>query len=106
MKNSNVDLKWKVLSDIHTGMAYIYVNAEGDNSIVIYGGANMAFGNNELDTQFKKAIDQCQYLLLQKEIPMEVNTAAAKYAYSQGLYLTLQTRNNLNTYKFLTYIKC
>jgi|JI9StandDraft_1071089.scaffolds.fasta_scaffold1215576_1 sugar/nucleoside kinase (ribokinase family) len=49
MKKSNVDLKWKVLSDIHTGMAYIYVNAEGDNSIVIYGGANMAFGNNELD---------------------------------------------------------
>jgi sugar/nucleoside kinase (ribokinase family) len=30
-------------------MAYIYVNAEGDNSIVIYGGANMAFANNELD---------------------------------------------------------
>lgn len=34
----------------------------------------------ELDPSFKKIIDVCDYLLLQKEVPMEIDLLAAKYA--------------------------
>jgi len=43
MEEANVQLHWKVLKDQPTGMAYIYVDQHGENSIVIYGGANMNF---------------------------------------------------------------
>jgi len=44
MTAANVEIRWKVLEGGHTGVAYIMVDEKGDNSIVIYGGANMAFG--------------------------------------------------------------
>jgi len=43
MKSGNVHLHWKVLENEPTGMAYIYVDQHGENSIVIHGGANMNF---------------------------------------------------------------
>ena len=85
MKAANVQLHWRVLENEPTGMAYIYVDKEGENSIVIYGGANMNFENlQELEPSFKKVIDSCDYLLLQKEIPMSLVEAASVYAYTQG----------------------
>ena len=38
-----MELRWRVLKDVPTGMAYIYVDDNGENSIVIYGGANMQY---------------------------------------------------------------
>jgi ribokinase len=90
MKAANVDLQWKVLEGRYTGMAYIYVDAQGENSIVIYGGTNMEFDNlQDIDQAFKKVIDASDYLLLQKEVPMEINLAAAKYAHSQSKVVIL-----------------
>ncbi len=54
MEEANVRLQWKVLEKEPTGMAYIYVDKEGENSIVIYGGANMAF--RTLEPDFKAVI--------------------------------------------------
>ena len=34
----------------------------------------------ELDDHFKKAIEENDYLLLQKEVPIEIDCIAAKYA--------------------------
>jgi ribokinase len=90
MKSGNVDLRWKVIEEHHTGMAYIYVDSKGENSIVIFGGTNMEFENkDDIDDDFKKVIDQSHYLLLQKEIPMSINLAAAKYAHSQSKIVIL-----------------
>ena len=67
MEEANVQLKWRVLENEPTGMAYIYVDKQGENSIVIYGGANMNFANKEeLEPAFKQVIEECDYLLLQK----------------------------------------
>ena len=44
----------------------------------------MDFSTEELEEDFRKVIDQADYLLLQKEVPMGVNLSAAKYAYSKG----------------------
>jgi ribokinase len=48
MEEAGVQLRWRVLEEEPTGVAYIYVDQEGENSIVIYGGANMAFPKAEL----------------------------------------------------------
>lgn len=58
MEASGVKLYWKVLENISTGRAFIYVEDSGENSIVIHGGANMSLWNlEELDESFKKVID-------------------------------------------------
>ena len=43
MEGAGVHLDWKILDEVPTGMAYIYVDQEGENSIVIHGGANMEY---------------------------------------------------------------
>ena len=66
-----------------TGTASIYVNEEGDNSIVVIPGANHA-----CDTAYLKEMDeaflQCTYVLLQMEIPMESVCYAVKRAKELG----------------------
>ncbi len=53
-----------------TGMACIYVDSQGNNSIVVVPGAN-----HECDVEYLKACDkafqECDYLILQMEIPKE-----------------------------------
>lgn len=90
MESAHVELHWKLLENEPTGMAYIYVDEEGENSIVIHGGANMAFDSlTELDPHFRQVIEQSDYLLLQKEIPMELVLVAAKYAHGLGKVVIL-----------------
>jgi len=53
---------------------------EGDNSIIILGGANMDYGEGEIDKEWKEAIMDSDVLLLQREIPDAVNINAMKAA--------------------------
>lgn len=57
---------------------------------MIYGGANMAFQGLEED--FKAVINSCDYLLLQKEIPMNIVEDAAVYAHSLGISCEMQAK--------------
>jgi len=51
----------------------------GDNSIVIVGGANMKW-DTILDDKFTSKIRNAKVLLMQREIPEEVNIQCAKVA--------------------------
>lgn len=63
-----------------TGQAYILsLKESGDNSIVIVGGTNQAT-MGDLDESWRKAIAEAEILLLQREVPQEMNILAAKYA--------------------------
>ena len=66
----------KVLEGIPTGVAFIMSQADGDNAIVINGGANMAYGDEELSQQWKESISTADVLLLQREVPEKVNVKA------------------------------
>ena len=44
----------------------------------------MDFSSEELEQDFRKVIEESDYLLLQKEVPMGVNLSAARYARSLG----------------------
>lgn len=73
----------KESEDLPTGTAVIYVDDNGDNSIVVIPGANMA-----CDVEYLKKQDEqfqwCDYVVLQMEIPCESVWYAVKRAKELG----------------------
>ena len=69
--------------DLPTGTAVIYVDDNGDNSIVVIPGANMA-----CDMEYLKEQDEqfhwCDYVVLQMEIPYEAVWYSVKRAKELG----------------------
>ncbi len=65
-----------------TGVASIVIDAEGDNSIVIIPRANLNCVKQDIDNA-EYAIKKAEFILLQLEIPLEVN----KYAIEKSLEL-------------------
>ena len=76
-----------VKSDFGSGKAVILV-ANGDNSIVLDGGANMALTPEDI-RQNAPIIEQSDCVLLQLEIPMETVLEAAKIAHQKGVSVIL-----------------
>mgnify|MGYP001637534979 FL=1 len=68
-----------VISGEATGVALIFVNAEGENVIAIHAGANAALSPALVDAQHDR-IAQASALLMQLESPIESVLAAAKIA--------------------------
>ncbi|OVX04426.1 ribokinase [Klebsiella pneumoniae] len=63
-----------------TGVALIFVNAEGENVIGIHAGANAALSVSQVEAE-KERIASAQALLMQLESPLESVIAAAKIAH-------------------------
>ena len=57
----------KILDDVSTGNAIIQNDDEGDNCIVLFGGANQAITKEQVDEVFKDFTNE-DYLLIQNEI--------------------------------------
>ena len=57
----------KILDDVRTGNAIIQNDDEGDNCIVLFGGANQAITKEQVDEVFKDFTNE-DYLLIQNEI--------------------------------------
>jgi ribokinase len=72
----------------HTGIGVITVNPDGENHIVVAPGAN-----HKMDAawvaEHAATIRSAQALLLQLEIPLEVNRAAAQIAFDCGVPVVL-----------------
>lgn len=66
-----------------TGVAFITVNREGDNCIVVVSGANAALSPQDIDAH-QELLDECDVVLLQMEIPMETVCHAARLAKARG----------------------
>lgn len=67
-----------------TGSASIWVNAQGQNSIVIYPGANGEV-NEDFIVQHEKFFNDASWLLTQFEVPLESILLALKLAKKHGL---------------------
>lgn len=86
----NVDIApVQTIQDHATGVALIFVNAEGENVIGIHAGANAALSVDQVEAQ-KERIAYAQALLMQLESPLDSILAAAKIAHQH------QTRVVLN----------
>ena len=75
-------------SESQSGSAWICVDDNGDNSIIVMPGANGAMTVADLKP-FEDEIKSSDYLLMQLEVPMEVIEYAADLAASAGVKVIL-----------------
>lgn len=84
LQKSSVDTTFlSVDQESGTGLANIYVDPEGDNSIVIVPRANNKLSLEDID-RAKPIIESAKLVMLQLEIPMEVVLHTAKLARQLG----------------------
>jgi ribokinase len=75
-------------SELPTGVALIFVDERGENSIAVASGANAALTPPEL-ANAKEAITSADALLLQLEVPLTTVAAAARLAAGAGVRVIL-----------------
>jgi ribokinase len=73
----------EIVDDAPTGTAIIYVDADGENMIVVAPGANFRMGPDDL--QRLAGFGAGDVLLMPLELPLEVTAAAARQAADQGM---------------------
>ncbi|MCR8999312.1 MULTISPECIES: ribokinase [Rahnella] len=78
----------EAIKDTTTGVALIFVNAEGENVIGIDAGANKAVTPAYLD-RYKQQVIGASALLMQLESPLDTVIAAAKIAKDNGTQVIL-----------------
>lgn len=86
LQHLNIDVTNIQVLDVPTGHAIIQVNEAGSNSIILYGGANQAITEEQIDhvlSQFEKG----DYILLQNEI--NLGEKILRKAHSKGLHIIL-----------------
>ncbi len=69
--NVNVDYVYKS-SDIHSGIALIFIDSNGQNSIAHYPGANSRLNLKDIK-RADKVLNESDIILLQLEIPLEID---------------------------------
>lgn len=71
-----------IVRGVATGTALIIVESNGENRIIVAGGANLHSGAHAQYVQL--SLGSGDIVLLQNEIPMDTNIAIAKAAHSSG----------------------
>lgn len=74
--------------DEPTGAAFIIVDQNGENMIVVAGGANNTLSVEDVENA-KRQIQQAKVLLLQLEVPLETVTRAIEIAHGAGVKVIL-----------------
>ncbi|EML1555317.1 TPA: ribokinase [Enterobacter hormaechei] len=89
LASDNIDIApVSVVSGESTGVALIFVNAEGENVIGIHAGANAALTTERVEAQ-RGIIAGAEALLMQLESPVESVLAAAKIAHENHTSVVL-----------------
>lgn len=78
-----------IVGDAPTGHAVVMLQTDGQNSIIIVGGANMASWPETLPPEDLEVVKNAGIVLLQREIPDSVNIQVAKTARSAGVPVIL-----------------
>lgn len=77
-----------VQDGVASGQAWICVQDNGENAIVVIPGANDCITAADVSA-LRDVIEDADYLLLQLEVPMEVVETAARIAYEAGVKVVL-----------------
>ncbi|MBR2930266.1 MAG: hypothetical protein IKC32_03445 [Clostridia bacterium] len=75
-----------IKKDTPTAYGVIVTDDTGDNRVTVYGGAALCASDVEL---FKQEIEAADVLLLNNEVPEEVNLAASRLAAAQGVRIII-----------------
>jgi len=81
MASGGVDVSNIERSEVSTGIALICVDSTGQNNIIVVPGSNFSLSTSYID-RHKEAIQKCDIILAQHEIPIEVTEYAFKIAKS------------------------
>ncbi|HJE27094.1 ribokinase [Limosilactobacillus pontis] len=85
LKDNDVDTHHITVDKYHgTGTAAVTLDAEGQNDIMIYGGANQAM-TPDLVADIDDVLDDADFLISQFETPQDVTLAAFKKAKEHGV---------------------
>lgn len=86
---SGVDVSGLLTKEnVSTGTAFITVNKEGNNSIVVVQGANAQFTPEDIEAH-RNLIEECEIVILQLEIPVDTVLYAVKLARKLGKIVLL-----------------
>ncbi len=88
LKKSNVKTANIAQLEIHTGVALIVREGDGDNRIILAAGANGEI-RPSMVASLKEVIEESDYLLLQLEIPLKTVEYAASIAKKSGTTVIL-----------------
>ena len=84
LQRSSVDVSGLITKErVSTGTAFITVNKEGNNSIVVVQGANAQFTPEDIEAH-RDLLEECEIVILQLEIPMDTVLYAVKLARTLG----------------------
>ncbi|WP_172187195.1 ribokinase [Lentilactobacillus kribbianus] len=85
MKNNNINAdNINVVEDQGTGSAVILLDGNGQNSIMVYGGANQSIGSEVIE-QAHSLIANADFIIAQFETPQERTLEAFKIAKENGV---------------------
>ncbi len=87
-KSEGLDVEGILRSDKPSGVALITVDDEAENCIVVASGANLDFTDEDLE-KCRPALESCDILLMQLEIPVDIVCKAAKIACAAGALVVL-----------------
>lgn len=109
IKNNTVDemnklgINYKCFIDPKHGSPYatILTNKCGDNRVSVYSGSKLK--QDDLNEIYQE-IDKAEYILLQLEIPYEINLSIAKYAKSKNKIVVLNPAPVMDIAELLDYV--
>lgn len=85
LKDNGVDIRHIAIDEYHgTGTAAVTLDANGQNDIMIYGGANQAMTPDNVKN-IEDVLDGANFLISQFETPQDVTLAAFKKAKEHGV---------------------
>ncbi|MBO8639244.1 ribokinase [Staphylococcus aureus] len=88
-KVAHIDTSYIIkTAEAKTGQAFITVNAEGQNTIYVYGGANMTMTPEDV-INAKDAIINADFVVAQLEVPIPAIISAFEIAKSHGVTTVL-----------------
>lgn len=77
--------------DVHTGLAMVWVAGDGENSIVVYSGANATLTPDEARAALHAMTGSAKVAMAQLETPLETVAAFLELARAQGARTLLNT---------------
>ena len=84
LAEAGVDTTEVAATDVRTGMAFVFVDAHGENSIVVAPGANDQLDPASVDHAVRRLLAVCGVLVTQAEIPVAAFEAAIRAAAKVG----------------------
>ena len=90
MERENIDISQSLEADVPNGQALIFLQADGENSIIIIGGSNQAWPEDGVGEAIAATVRNSDVLLLQREVPDRINEEVSCGLVSLTLVVVLE----------------